>query len=95
MFLEVDAHRMARFIELEFHFFAVESDGAVLEALAPQFFGQPVQRQHLLRAVAAARFDDLLGFGVGEAAVGVDDRAAEPFVEYLHVLVQREHRREA
>ena len=95
LFLEADADGAARFVQLEFHFFALEADGAVPEALAAQFLGQPVEGQHLLGVVAAPRFDDFLRFGVGETAVGVDDRAAEPFVENVEILVEGEDRREA
>ena len=57
--------------------------------------GQTVERQHLFGEVALAGFDDLLRLLVGEAAVGEDDRAAEPFVQYFGFLVEREDRREA
>ena len=94
LLLEVDAQRPAVLVEPEFHLLAVERDRAVAEPLAAQSLGQTVERQNLLGVVAAARLDHLLRLGVGEAAVGVDHRAAEPFVENLEVLVEREDRRE-
>jgi len=71
---------------------AVEADRAVAEPLAAHGLRQPVERKdldHLLRR------DHLLRLLVGEAAVGVDHRAAEPFVEDFEVLVEGENRRKA
>ena len=95
LLLEVDAQRLAALVEAELHLLALERDGAVPEALAAQRLGQAVECQNLLGIVAAAGLDHLLCLGVGEAAVGVDDRAAEPLVEQVEVLVEREDRREA
>ena len=95
LLLEVDAQRFAVFVEFEFHLLTFERDGAVLEAACAQGLGQAVEREDLLGEVAAAGLDHLLGLGVGEATVGVDDRAAEPLVEDLEILVHREDGREA
>ena len=95
LLLEIDAQGLAVLVELEFHLLAVERDGAVLEPLCPQRLRQPVEGQHLFGIIPAARLDDLLRLGVGEAAVGVDDRAAEPLFEDFEILVEGEDRREA
>jgi hypothetical protein len=79
----------------ELGFFALEAHGSALEACLAHPLGQTVERQHLFGEVALAGFDDLLRLLVGEAAVGEDDRAAEPFVQYFGFLVEREDRREA
>ena len=83
LLLEIDADAAwPSLVEPEFGLGAVEADGAVAEPLRVRMrLGQPVEGQHLFGVVAPAGLDDLLRLGVGEAAVGVDDRAAEPFVE--------------
>ena len=95
LLLDVDAYGLALFVEQELRLLAVESDGSVAEAARAQRAGQAVERLQLRGIVAAARLDALLRLGVGEAAVGVDHRAAEPLVEDLQVLVEGEHCREA
>ena len=95
LLLEVDLHGAARLVEAELHLVAVEGHGPLLEAPAAQRLRQTVERQHLLGIVAAAGLDDLLRLGIGEAAVGVDGRAAEPLVQQVEVLVEREDGREA
>ncbi len=93
--LEIDAQGFAFGVEFELGFFALEAYGSALEACFAHPLGQTVERQHLFGEVALAGFDDLLRLLVGEAAVGEDDRAAEPFVQYFGFLVEREDRREA
>ena len=95
MLLEVDPYGFAAFIKLEFHLLAGERNRAVLEPLCAQSLRQPVERADFLGIVAAAGLDDLLRLGIGEAAVGVDGRAAEPLVQQVEVLVEREDGREA
>ena len=94
LLLEIDAQRFACLVEFEFHLFAVEADRAVLEPLPAKRLRQPVERQYLFGVVAAARLDHLLRLGIGEAAVGVDHRAAEPLFEDVEVLIEGEDRRE-
>ena len=95
LFLEIDAQRLAVFIEFELRLGTVEADGSAPEPFAPHGLRQPVERQYLLGEVAAAGFDHLLRLLIGEAAVGIDYRAAEPLVVELELLVENEDRREA
>ena len=95
LLLEVDAEGFSVVVEPELDLFAFEGDGSVPEPLGAEGLCQPVEGEDLLGEVAASGFDHLLGFGVGEAAVGVDDRAPEPLVEDFEVLVEGEDGREA
>ena len=95
LFLEIDAHRPALLVEPEFGLGAVEADRTVAEPLAAHGLRQPVERKDLFGVVAPAGLDHLLRLLVGEAAVGVDHRAAEPLVEDFEVLVEGENRRKA
>ena len=95
LLLEVDAEGFSVVVEPELDLLAFEGDGTVPETLGAQGLGQTVEGEDLLGEVAASGLDHLLGFGVGEAAVGVDDRAPEPLVEDFEVFVQGEDGREA
>ena len=94
LLLEIDADGLPSLVELEFHLLAVEADGPVFKTCLAQRLGQPVEGQHLFGEIAPSRLDDLLRLGIGEPAVRVDDRAAEPFVEQFQPFVDREYRRE-
>ena len=94
LLLEVDAEGFAVLVEPELHLLAFERDGAGLESAGTHLLSQAVECEDLLGEVSAAGFDHLLRLGVGEAAVGVDDRAPEPFVEDVEILIEGEDGRE-
>ena len=71
-FLKVDADGFPFFVDLEFHFVAV--DGPCRKALFTQSLGYGVKHQYFVFEVAFFGFDDLLRLFVSEAAVRFDDR---------------------
>ena len=87
---EVHAQRLAFFVDFEFHFHAVEVDGACCHAPCAELLGEAVQFQYFVGIVARSGLDDGLRLFVGEAAVRLDDRVADAVILHFGVVVEGE-----
>ena len=86
-----DAERGAVSVEHEFHFILIEFERAFGVANFLQFLAERVQDFQFFQIWSVLLIEHLLRFFIGEAFDAVDDRASEPFVLYIAVLVDHEY----
>ena len=88
--LDVGRDGVALFVNLEAHFGAVETDGAVLEAAFAQLLGQAVERDELFDILALKGSALGQGFGVLAGQGQVGGRGFAVALQYgLHLLVSK------
>ena len=100
---EINAERLAVFINLKLHLLAVKGDSAFLKTAFAELLGEPIQRPERLRKpFPFLRYrlwlilleDDRLRLFIAQAEIRADDRSFYRIMLHLCFIIQRKYYRE-
>ena len=95
LLLGIDSERFAIIIQNKFELGTLEAHSTRLETTGTHLLRHIVQHRNLLGIVAHACLNTSLRLGIGEAAVGENNRTTKPLIKHLALLIELKDSREA